>query len=265
MAYHPKNITAQRFGRLVALRPTNQRRRGLVVWECRCDCGNTTYVTATDLIRGNTSSCGCLRSELVSKDITGKRFGKLIALWPIPERDIHGQILWECKCDCSNIIFTTTQSLLSGKKTSCGCSRENNEFNKLLDKLSGNTNRYKRDLTNQRFGRLIALEPTPERQNHSVVWKCLCDCGNTVFVSVSKLTSGNTQSCGCLQKDSTRKNLTGQRFGKLIALNPTSLRDTSGSVIWRCACDCGNTAFASVITLCGGNVKSCGCLKTPYK
>lgn len=30
-------------------------------WFCRCDCGNTTLVTPSDLVNGNTLSCGCLR------------------------------------------------------------------------------------------------------------------------------------------------------------------------------------------------------------
>ena len=30
-------------------------------------------------------------------------------------------------------------------------------------------------------------------------WKCKCECGNECVVSTSKLTSGNTKSCGCLK------------------------------------------------------------------
>lgn len=33
------NLSGQRFGRLVAIRPTEERWRTSVVWECRCDCG----------------------------------------------------------------------------------------------------------------------------------------------------------------------------------------------------------------------------------
>ena len=62
-----RNISGQRFGRLVALRPTKQRRCGAVVWECVCDCGNTAYTTSNDMCRGKTRSCGCLRRDKVSK------------------------------------------------------------------------------------------------------------------------------------------------------------------------------------------------------
>ena len=34
------------------------------------------------------------------------------------------------------------------------------------------------DITGMRFGRLIAIRPTSERKNRSVVWECRCNCGN---------------------------------------------------------------------------------------
>lgn len=59
--------------------------------------------------------------------------------------------------------------------------------------------RRAKDLSNQRFGRLIALYPTNERKNGKIVWHCQCDCGNTIDLPVSYLTSGDTLSCGCLK------------------------------------------------------------------
>ena len=56
-----KDITGQRFGRLVAL-----ERQGSIAgkarWMCRCDCGNATFLAGDTLQRGNTKSCGCLRA-----------------------------------------------------------------------------------------------------------------------------------------------------------------------------------------------------------
>lgn len=59
---NPKNITYARFGRLVALYPTNERKDG-VVWMCRCDCGNQHKVSMKNLTNGDTKSCGCLYNE----------------------------------------------------------------------------------------------------------------------------------------------------------------------------------------------------------
>lgn len=53
--------------------------------------------------------------------------------------------------------------------------------------------------------------------------------------------------------------ITGKRFGRLIALEPTDQR-ISGSIVWRCQCDCGNEHFASVSGLRAGTQLSCGCL-----
>ena len=55
-------------------------------------------------------------------------------------------------------------------------------------------------------------------------------------------------------------NLTGQRFGRLIALGPIKKR--SGThVVWRCLCDCGNECFVSGNSLLrANNTRSCGCL-----
>ena len=62
------------------------------------------------------------------------------------------------------------------------------------------------DLTNQRFGRLITVEKTDLRSSRGhVIWKCKCDCGKETFVSSNHLISGNTTSCGCLQKERASK------------------------------------------------------------
>lgn len=56
------DISGQRFGHLVAIKPTGKRFRGYVIWECKCDCGNTHYTNVSALQRGNVKSCGCISS-----------------------------------------------------------------------------------------------------------------------------------------------------------------------------------------------------------
>lgn len=53
------DLTSERFGKLVAIRPTDQRRHGTVVWECLCDCGKTCEVPLGTLTNGHRKSCGC--------------------------------------------------------------------------------------------------------------------------------------------------------------------------------------------------------------
>ncbi len=57
------------------------------------------------------------------------------------------------------------------------------------------------DLAGQRFGRLLAIEPTAERLDKKVVWRCVCDCGTERRTTSASLRSGNTQSCGCIGKE----------------------------------------------------------------
>lgn len=52
-------------------------------------------------------------------DITGVRFGRLVALGPAERR--WGKILWLCQCDCGKTKVVATGGLRSGHTQSCGC------------------------------------------------------------------------------------------------------------------------------------------------
>ena len=67
-----KDITGQRFGKLVAIRQTERRVNGSVIWECKCDCGNTALVSLQHLIRGKTKSCGCICKSPITHIINRK-------------------------------------------------------------------------------------------------------------------------------------------------------------------------------------------------
>lgn len=53
--------------------------------------------------------------------------------------------------------------------------------------------------------------------------------------------------------------LVGKRFGRLVVIQDTLKRDSSGCVIWKCSCDCGKICEKSTKSLNSGT-KSCGCL-----
>ena len=117
------------------------------------------------------------------------------------------------------------------------------------------------DLIGQVFGRLTVLEDVG-RGGGGVLWKCLCDCGNTVEVKSYSLQSSVTKSCGCLHKEraseTSKIDLTGRIFGRLTVLEDVG-RTKRQQVIWRCLCECGN--FVDVISsnLQRGHTQSCGC------
>ena len=237
------DLTGRCFGRLTVVRKSEETHASKTLWECKCDCGNTTIADSYSLKSGKRVSCGCLKAER-KKDLTGKRFGKLVVV-KISERRSNGYLLWECQCDCGNIKYTTTDRLLNGTVKSCGCAR----------------GRQAEDLTGKRFGLLVPIRPTEHRQANSIIWECQCDCGNQVLVPSVYLRSGKSTSCGCARSAdlaSINNSVTeGHRFGRLTTVRSTGIQE-DGSVLWECKCDCGNTISCSSVNLVRGNTVSCG-------
>lgn len=180
-------------------------------------------------------------------DITNQRFGLLTAVECISGKD--STALWRCKCNCGTEKSVSYRNLIYGKTRSCGCAR---------------TLSRKKDLSGQRFGRLVAIAHTEQKKDETYLWRCKCDCGREVLVSAGVLGRGQKQSCGCLAAEAKQKafiDLTGQRFGRLAVLEKTDKRNSAGSVMWRCRCDCGNETLQSANVLLSGRVVSCGCRK----
>lgn len=61
MAY--QNLEGQKFGRLTVVSLVGKTKGGNCVWDCVCECGNHTRVSAGNLKKGAIKSCGCLRKE----------------------------------------------------------------------------------------------------------------------------------------------------------------------------------------------------------
>ena len=129
-----KNITGQKFGRLTAIEPTNKRNsQGLIIWKFQCDCGNIIEKVGREVWRGQTSSCGCLKKDMLIKRNTennnvkyaiGTQFGDLtIISEPFFKQQARGRNeSWvKCQCKCGNIIEVRTNNLGTGMTKSCGC------------------------------------------------------------------------------------------------------------------------------------------------
>lgn len=114
-------------------------------------------------------------------DLTGKRFGDLVVTGRAPDtytKSGHLKVNWFCVCDCGRQKIVDGKSLRSGATQSCGFHKQ-------------------KDITGQRFGKLIAICVVGKDKYSRNVWQCLCDCGNYTKVTIGNLTSGDTQSCGC--------------------------------------------------------------------
>lgn len=160
MATTQKDLTGKRFGRLIAIRNTGERaarkngRKVGYIWECKCDCGNLVNIEIGRLTCGVTKSCGCLHSDITSKqmrkeDMSGKKFGKLTVIkWlPIEERKSEYKYYpYLCLCDCGNYTQAKRDDLIKGNKLSCGCLHEkysHSEKRTALKHGESNTKLYK--------------------------------------------------------------------------------------------------------------------------
>ena len=128
---------------------------------------------------------------LVNKKIRGF----LIKDWKRQNKQTYLYV--ECPY-CHNMKWMRSDGIVSSKSKiiSCGC------YNK--------TYNYKKptNITNKAFGRLKAIRSTNERSlyNGSVIWECVCVCGNIKCVPYSELINGHVKSCGCLGNENSIKN-----------------------------------------------------------
>lgn len=119
------DITGERYGRLVVIEEVERRGKYGRRWLCRCDCGNEKIVAMNQLRTGKTKSCGCLNREITSAtntvDLTGRRFGKLTVIKRSTEKHHTHRVMWECRCDCGNVVNVVSSYLVHGETKSCGC------------------------------------------------------------------------------------------------------------------------------------------------
>lgn len=90
---------------------------------CKCiGIDNNEYVIRADALRkGATKTIKHAEHKFVQEDITGQRFGYLVALYPTDRRASNGSVIWHCICDCGNECEITLSNLKRGHTRSCGC------------------------------------------------------------------------------------------------------------------------------------------------
>jgi len=192
-------------------------------------------------------------------DITNQRFGRLVVL-KREENNKYGRAMWLCQCDCGNQTIVEGHSLRKGVTQSCGCLHLETIKKHVEDSLI--------DEVGNRYGRLLVLKRAENKKNNNkAYWECQCDCGNKCIVMGTLLRKGNTQSCGCLQKEIAKKHLekvqkdstineVGNHYGKLIVLEQATFETP---IKWKCKCECGNICIVNGRSLRNGERIDCGC------
>ncbi|MDD3229176.1 MAG: hypothetical protein PHE09_08145 [Oscillospiraceae bacterium] len=122
------DLTGRRFGKLTVMECTGSDKNGHLKYLCICDCGRKKTALGTNLIRGLTTSCGCVQRQRSrendhSIDIKGLRFGRLTAIKMVGASS-GGDAQWECCCECGNTTVVKYGHLKSGAVQSCGCMKK---------------------------------------------------------------------------------------------------------------------------------------------
>lgn len=113
----------------------------------------------------------------------GAKFGRLSFVERIASSKHPGRLgLFRCDCGVEKVLHLS--NVRSGASKSCGCLKTSDWLRSVYE-------------FGQRFGRLVYVGEADKRGVRRVVARC--DCGDVRSYVASALTSGNTQSCGCLR------------------------------------------------------------------
>lgn len=141
-------------------------------WQCTCTvCGQVVNRKGNHL-RTGIAKCKCQRyvkgkPSARRVDLVGNQFGRLNVI------AYAGDNRWQCKCACGHEVVVKGINLRCGKTMSCGCWH--------VEKLRS----PRVDLTGQTFGDLTVLGYAGRSR-----WRCMCVCGQTTTLYVSKLKEG---------------------------------------------------------------------------
>lgn len=134
-----KDLTNQKFGKLTCL---YRVKKGTgVKWLCQCECGNYTIVQSTNLLSGNSKSCGCVGIEkskitiqkatqkaleaTTEQLISGQIFGPAGVRYfgPSDEKDYRNSRKDYFICPlCGEKFLSIRANIKNGHTKSCGCS-----------------------------------------------------------------------------------------------------------------------------------------------
>ena len=217
------------------------------------ECGEPFRNRLDHVVSGRKKKCNTCVDQRIYE--VGGRYGPANTL--MLERHGVGKDIWKCSY-CGKPFRADRYDIGSGHTVSCGCHR-----------AQCSSERNTLDLSNQRFGRLVAIRIADElfdNREGCHIWECECDCGTKeVYVPTGRLTSGMTQSCGCLQRDRAVEanvlDLTGQKFDKLTAVRSLGKSKEGSCHLWECICECGNTVIKPTNYLTSPqHFHHCGCV-----
>ncbi len=200
------DMVGQRFGMIEVIERSPANERGDAMWLCRCDCGTEKSWRGIALraLKPAGISCGCVdlnpRQTGVrhAKDVTGLRWGMLVAVELIEVRD-GGHAYWRFNCDCGGSHVAAAANVKRGHIRSCGCIQGERKAaaaaRRAMPRKPRNSTRTI-DETGNQYGRWTVVEQAPRDHRRIALWSCECACGTVRTVSGDTLRSGRSKSCG---------------------------------------------------------------------
>lgn len=98
------DLTGQQFGDLTVIKLSDKRgSNNTLLWECKCSCGNITYIQGYSLINDHYKSCGCKRDskrdqgvkEHIKADrVDGTRKTALTSKLHVKNKSGHKGVMW---------------------------------------------------------------------------------------------------------------------------------------------------------------------------
>lgn len=217
-------MLGKKFNLLVVISECGKNRHKQLIYNCLCDCGNSTIAIGSELRSGHKKSCGCLLKSYSNskkfKDYSGIKFNKLLAISPTGKLTNNRGMIWNFLCDCGNYTETDIRSVVRNMTTSCGCV--------YISKFGDTREKLESDIIGQKFGMLIlkSVELSQSKKFYCLV----CDCGNNYRISKYLLKLCKIVDCGC-NSDNEEKHKLARR------LNPESLiwkKDVHDRDLWIC-------------------------------
>jgi len=194
-------------------------------------------------------------------DCTGQRFGSLIVLAKTDlfteygKNKVHHR-LWRLQCDCGKTLEMTRSQFDTERspKLCCGCNVRSRRLERAI--------RTTENLVGQIFGFLTVIGSTYEgSKDGRRLWILKCDCGKIINLGKAAFIRTNKEeaqkSCGCHRYDRLQVDITGQRFGLLVAVK-RSRKNLEGKWLWDLRCDCGGTTEMRHSRLKAGYRLNCG-------
>lgn len=94
--------------------------------------------------------------------------------------------------------------------------------------------------------------------------RCIGIDGNEYIVRQDALISGATHTIHGACSGGKEKDITGNKYGRLLVIEKINIRASNGGIRWKCLCECGNIIYPTMNNLERGHTKSCGCLKDDF-